>query len=93
MITLALGVGIGIMLALNVPWIRKKSRKFKWTQLVQFEDGNYAMRRGFPGWYMYQDQKDNYWWPKSSRWFHHCVFSDPESWHKNIKDAGTPVKE
>lgn len=47
-------------------------------KIVQFNTGEYALRRGFWPFYMYKDRYWEGWWSKDSRWFQDCLSSNIE---------------
>lgn len=68
-------------------------------KLVKFKNGTYAIRRWSLVWlqYEYKDLKQDYWWPKRSRFFNDCVGTEErcrdrmKNLEPEFSDFGTPV--
>jgi hypothetical protein len=76
----------------------KNISDFKFTQTVEFNKGEFAIRRGALGIYAYKDLCcTSIWWSKSDRHFADCIgtLEDCEkvfNAEEQRKGSGTPVK-
>lgn len=67
----------------------KPVKEFEFTRIVMFDEGEYAIRRGVFGVYIYKNISYSDWEPKSSTYFKQCLgtLEDCQKWFSN----GTPV--